>query len=234
LKDCTTEAVATSLIAVSDNANESSNSPRPKFSIFGTASDGAVSRERIIGLDGMESKLGFFAAGILFVYALISLLYFLKGKASQEFVYGPTPSVKHVCTSGYTFSYHLAAPICQKTLGHPHSYWTFQLVLSLTLAIVVAFVSWRRSRAALIVLSFITGLTVQGAAGFPFIALAAWLLIRAFRLQKYGDPTFKGSNAVARERGRNRQPRGKAAAPEIGKAAPAPSKRYTPKKKPRR
>ena len=228
MKDCTTEAVATSLIPVSDNVNESSNSPRPKFSFFGRASSSEVSREEIIGLNGLESKLGYFAAGIGLVSALLALPNFLKGKATV-LLDTQKPSAKHLCASGY----HLVTSLCEKQVIQSHAYWTYTFFGLLIMGVLLALASWRRSRAALIVVALVFGL-VEGAAGWLFIALAAWLLIRAFRLQKYGDPTFKGSNAVARERGRNRQPRGKAAAPEIGKAAPAPSKRYTPKKKPRR
>ena len=83
---------------------------------------------------------------------------------------------------------------------------------------------------------------LTGTGGILFMFLGGWLAIRAFRLQKYGDPTFSGSNIKARERAqerrRNRGVRTKSpttgSASGTARATPAPSKRYTPKKTNRR
>jgi len=73
--------------------------------------------------------------------------------------------------------------------------------------------------------------------------LGAWLIVRAYRLQKYGDASFFGSNRVAKEEGQakraNRAAKGaetseSTASPSKSAAPPTASKRYTPKKPPRR
>jgi hypothetical protein len=86
---------------------------------------------------------------------------------------------------------------------------------------------------------------IVGSAGIAFLALGAWLAVRAFRLNKYGDPTFRGSNIKARERAQERRAtrgtrastprakRGKTSSTPVSRT-PAPSKRYTPKKTNRR
>ena len=101
--------------------------------------------------------------------------------------------------------------------------------------------SYFRKRPGVIVGSFLLGLAT-GTAGIFFLALGAWLSVRAFRLQKYGDPPFRGSNIKARERAQerraNRGVRTKASksttTASTSRTTPAPSKRYTPKKTNRR
>jgi hypothetical protein len=80
-----------------------------------------------------------------------------------------------------------------------------------------------------------------------FVFMGAWLIVRAFRLQRYGDATWTGSNKIAREvaqakrEGRDATPKPKpssssptAALPPGPAAPPTASKRYTPKQKPRK
>jgi hypothetical protein len=87
------------------------------------------------------------------------------------------------------------------------------------------------------------GLGLGVSTGLVFFLLGAWLIVRAYRLQKYGDASFFGSNRVAKETGQakraERATRSAAkgeAAPAITKSAapPTASKRYTPKKPQRR
>jgi len=124
------------------------------------------------------------------------------------------------------------------------------LILAVILAgaLAILFFSWRKNRVGIIVAAFMMGLMLQKySISMPYLILGGWLGIRAFRLQKYGDPTFVGSNQQARlraqERAANRKKgigysRGKksdsdpSAAPVRPK--PAPSKRYTPKQTGRR
>ena len=75
-----------------------------------------------------------------------------------------------------------------------------------------------------------------GLAGFAFILLGGWLMLRAWRLSKYGTTDTKVIRRVAATQPRGRQ-RKEAAARSTSKTAggpaarkaPTASKRYTPK-----
>ena len=111
--------------------------------------------------------------------------------------------------------------------------------------------AYRRKRAGVVTCALLLGLSM-GTTGFIFLLLGGWLVVRAFRLQKFGDATFKGSNARAREmaqakkEGRVLESSGSSASDSSSKSGsksakastkpstPAPSKRYTPKQQPRK
>jgi hypothetical protein len=216
---------------VPDNADTPAVTPTPRFSLFGKRPTGEATRAQVVGLDRLERNLGFFAAFIGFLASSFAFKNYITGK-STSFVETAKPNAKHLCQSGY----HLVTSLCEKTVTQSHGYWAFQFWGLFGMALLVGFASWRRNRPMLIVVSLLVGV-IAGSAGLLFIGLGAWLLIRAFRMQRYGDPTFKGSNAVARSRAQARPPRQKRSATEVTspvRAAPTQSKRYTPKKKTKR
>ena len=187
-----------------------------------------------MGLDTLERRFGFGGAGIALVLALFFIPHLIKDTTI-------TVTAKALANGSCPKSYTLLKGVCSRhEITHP-SYWVPQfLVFVIVGGAIFAFSFWRK-RPGLIVGTFLLGLAT-GSAGIFFLALGAWLSVRAFRLQKYGDPTFRGSNAKARERAQQRRAnRGvrpksstKASAPEGSRAMPAPSKRYTPKKTNRR
>lgn len=206
--------------------------PARRFTFFGKAGNGEATREQVLGLDKIERYMGFFAAFIGIVTSLMVLPKFLSGKATT-LVESVGAKAHNSCPTSYT--YVAAVKACHRTVMQSHSYWTYLLFGTLIMSALLLLAVLRGSRPALIVTALIFGLAA-GTAGLLFIALAAWLFIRAFRLQRYGDATFKGSNAIARQRGQvrtRREPRARrgAAPADPAKPAPAPSKRYTPKKK---
>jgi hypothetical protein len=102
---------------------------------------------------------------------------------------------------------------------------------------------WKRKRTLVAFDLFLVGFAFTlfvGVAGFAFILLGGWLMLRAWRINKYGTTNSKtiAREAAARPRGRQR----KEAARSTSKAAPTPgvrkpptaSKRYTPKAPPRK
>jgi hypothetical protein len=187
-----------------------------------------------MGLDNLERKFGFGGAAIALVLALFFIPHLIKNTAI-------TVTAKVLkngsCPKGYT----LLKAICSRSeITHP-SYWVPQFLAFLVLGGAIFAFSYFRKRPGVIVGSFLLGLAT-GTAGIFFLALGAWLSVRAFRLQKYGDPTFRGSNIKARERAQerraNRGVRTKASksttTASTSRTTPAPSKRYTPKKTNRR
>ena len=187
-----------------------------------------------MGLDGLERKFSFAGAGIAVLLALFFIPHLIRNTTI-------TVTAKALKSGSCPPSYHLVKGVCSRPeITHP-SYWVPQfLVFVVVGGALVAFSYWRK-RPGVIVGSFLLGLAT-GTAGIFFLALGAWLSVRAFRLQKYGDPTFRGSNVKARERAQSRRAsRGTrsttSATPATGassRVAPAPSKRYTPKKTNRR
>ena len=183
-----------------------------------------------MGLDRIEWGISVFASAI----ALLSTLFFIPRLLKNSTItVTAKPSATKTCATGY----HLVASLCEKsTLVHP-SYWWPQFLEILIVGVgLLVFTLWRK-RAGVIVTSLLLGLA-SGTAGLLFLALGGWLSLRAFRLQRYGDATFAGSNRMAREQAKARNAERKAAPRSRGRKAepssagpktPAPSKRYTPK-----
>lgn len=97
---------------------------------------------------------------------------------------------------------------------------------------------WKRKRTLVAFALFLVGFAFTvfiGLAGFAFILVGGWLMLRAWRINKYGTTNSKliAREAAARPRGRQR----KEAARSTSKTASSPgarkpptaSKRYTPK-----
>jgi hypothetical protein len=190
-----------------------------------------------MGLDSLERGISYFASAI----AVISAALFIPHLTKNTWITDTAKYVKgKACPTGYTH----AATLCEKhQLTHP-SYWMPQFLLILVVGLFILLFAWRRKRVGVIVASLLLGLA-GGTAGIVFLFLAAWLVIRAFRLQKYGDATFTGSSRRARTMGQEKR-EGRDSTPRRTRAskdskttaktavAPAPSKRYTPKKPSRR
>jgi hypothetical protein len=110
-------------------------------------------------------------------------------------------------------------------------------------------VLWRRRRTLIAFDLFLIGFGFTlfiGLAGFLFILLGGWLMLRAWRINKYGTTNSKAiaRQAAERPRGRDRKRGGSStaaagstsskAADSGPRKAPQASKRYTPKAPPRR
>ena len=118
----------------------------------------------------------------------------------------------------------------------------------LLLLCVIGFLAlWKRKRTLVAFDLFLLGFGFTlfvGLVGFVFILLGGWLMLRAWRLNKYGTTDSKAiaSQVRDRPRGRDRKEAAKAAGKATGKTlaksgAPKPptaNKRYTPKSAPRK
>jgi hypothetical protein len=105
---------------------------------------------------------------------------------------------------------------------------------------------WKRKRTFLTFDLFLIGFGFTlfvGLVGFVFIFLGGWLMLRAWRLNRYGTTNAKliAREAKAQPRGRDRRQSAKAAATKgkspttnADRKPPAASKRYTPKSPPRK
>ncbi len=102
---------------------------------------------------------------------------------------------------------------------------------------------WKRKRTLVAFDLFLIGFAFTvfvGLIGFAFILLGGWLMLRAWRLNKYGTTNSKmiAREAAARPRGRERKEAArstsKASSSPAARKPPTASKRYTPKAPPRK
>jgi len=189
-----------------------------------------------MGINKLERGISFFGGAVALISAALFIPHLLKNTTI-------TDTTKHVKGKACPAGYHLAASLCEKSqLTHP-TYWLPQFLMILVLGLAIILFAFLRRRVGVIVAALLLGLA-SGTAGLMFLFLGGWLGIRAFRLQKYGDATFTGSSRRAREMGKERR-EGRSTAPRKTRSAkgtvatakgsaPAPSKRYTPKKTARR
>ncbi len=195
-----------------------------------------VPRQVVLGIDKMERGISFVAGAIALFLALLISPHLFKNSYVTDTL---KPSKSNSCVSGY----HLLNHLCSRTrLTHP-SDWLPQFLEILIVGLAIVAFAWWRKRAGVAVGALFLGLAL-GTVGLPFLFLGGWLIIRALRLQKYGDATFRGSSAQAREQAKARRQekrspstksktRTKTKSP-TSSVAPSASKRYTPKQQPRK
>jgi hypothetical protein len=187
-------------------------------------------RKAILGLDHREKRIGYIGAALGVAIALIATVPYVANPKTRVTI--PTTAPK---TCAKPFVYQAAAKNC---LGaYPRSHWVDELVLLLALAVAIFITVRIGRRGPLGFVALMTGLAFEGEAGFllgiPFIAGGGWLLIRAWRVQRYGSPTATRATTTADTAappGRSERParaRAKSKTPE--RSGPTASKRYTPK-----
>jgi hypothetical protein len=188
-----------------------------------------------MGMDNLERGISLFAGAIAMVLALVISPHLFKNTLITDTA---KPSKTNTCTSGYHFV--KATQLCVEShITHP-SAWLLQFLEIVIIGLCIILFALRRKRAGVAVSGLLLGLAL-GSVGLPFLFVGGWLIVRALRLQKYGDPTFSGSSRRARETAKAKK-EGRVPAPikegtgtsSKAVAPPTPSKRYTPKKQQRR
>jgi hypothetical protein len=231
---------------VPDNSDATADAPKRWRR---TKRQSQAPREVILGLDQSERNFSFFGGVVAIVLALI----FIPKLTKNTWITETAKPKGTTCPTGYT--YH-ASECTKQLLTHP-SYWLPQFLIALIMGLVMLAFAYRRKRAGVVTCALLLGLSM-GTTGFVFLLLGGWLVVRAFRLQKFGDATFKGSNVRAREmakakkEGRILESSSSATSTKSSSksgvksssksgaksstrsSTPAPSKRYTPKQQPRK
>jgi len=220
---------------------ENDEQPRSFLSRFsrGPRPTSAASREAIMGLDRIERRVSYVGGAVALALAAKIGTHLFKNTIIQETT--PLSKAKTCPAAALAKGYKLVSGVCEKPLLTHPSYWVLQFLLIVAIAAAIFIFTKLEKRVGVITAAILLGLAL-GAAGFLFLILGGWLVLRAFRLQRTGDPTFAGSGKVAREKSKaKREGRAPATSKNSKKAAVATptravaeSKRYTPKKPPRK
>ena len=191
-------------------------------------------------MDRIERSVSLFGVGIAMVISIVSSL-----RVGQEVPVHHDPEVRQgqdlslgVPTSTY-------GEFCEHVLKASESYWATRFLFVFVVALIILFFALRRKRAGVACFACFLGIGL-GIAGVVFVFLGAWLIVRAFRLQRYGEATWIGVEQGGPRDGpgpkRGPRPDPEAFGVVAGEPAPrtrpgraaAASKRYTPKQKPRK
>jgi hypothetical protein len=147
----------------------------------------------------------------------------------------------------YLAADHPTKKVTEKIHGVTHTHMvplseTFLLVGAIVVAFcLLGFEGIRRKRRTLVVFAFfINGFAfiAVGAAplGLALMILGGWLMVRAYRIQKFGTASAKlaAREAAARPPRRERKQAARTPAKATGHRPPTANKRYTPKAAPRK
>lgn len=190
----------------------------------------------VLGLDSFERTISLVGAGAALIFAIATVAEWIRNVAT---IATQKPSTSNTCPAGY----HLVKSLCEKVTHTTRSQWEVRFLFITIVALCILYFALRRKRAGVACFSIFLGLGLGVSTGLVFFFLGAWLIVRAYRLQKYGDASFFGSNRVAKETGQAKRADRATRATSKGEsnptmtktaATPTASKRYTPKKPPRR
>lgn len=205
-------------------------------------------RTRIISIDATERKIGLAGSVLAAIFALVFTIPYMVSKIAVQTT---TKPLHKTCPPGLTYTPNGKAPATCNGV-YPPSHYVLPLVVWLIFAVAI-YVTVRIGRRSPLAFALaLTGLSFGTIVVIiPFVGAGAWILVRAWRTQKYGTPRAKAPvegyvrppprNArSARASGggggaRSSPTKGaKGAAPQGVRQPPAPSKRYTPKAPPKK
>jgi len=207
-----------------------------------TLTDAEV-RAKVMRIDPTERKIGYLGAALGVVMSLtFTIPYLVNPKTGAS---KPTKATSKSCglRSAHIVINHVG--YC-KTIIESRGYWlvTLLILLAFPLAIFITVRIGRRSPLAYAAL--MTGLAFEvtlGLFGLPFLFAGGWLLLRAWKSQKYGSPTAKRGDpplvkaAPSRSTASSKKKssaKKKAEPVSSGRRPAEANKRYTPKAPPKK
>lgn len=217
----------------------------------------AEKAQRIKMIDPTERKLGYGGAILAVIIGLI---------ATAPFINDPRLTVKvtepiltgHKCATPDVYQYikYQGRYACVGNIAYSRSHWLFLLGAVLVFAVALFITTRIARRAPLAFVAIMTGLALlsftQSILAFPYVLFGGWLIVRAYRAQKYGTTSAKEVREIitARRTGtdtkktpgkgtptaRPAKKGKKAETPPsaTGRTPPSPNKRYTPKAPPKK
>jgi hypothetical protein len=152
-----------------------------------TLSD-AERRARINQIDPTERKIGLAAAILAAIFALVYTIPYMVSKIAVATTVKP---VHKACADHLTYTLNAGkAATCNGV--YPPSHYAFPLVIWLVFAAAILITVRIGRRAPLAFATVLTGLAFGTLILIlPFLVAGGWLLLRAWRTQKFGSPTAK-------------------------------------------
>lgn len=179
-------------------------------------------------LDPLERKCGWAVGALPLVIAALLLPHVLHNT--------PGTAIKSLA-KGAKCPVALTDKTCVVAVTYTPGHYALEFGLLVVLGAVITFAVWRSMRVLVAVASIFSGLAT-GLIGILSVLYGAWLLLRSWRLQRYGVMDGASVRKVAAERATERRDVKKAtASAKVASSGPKPvdsSKRYTPKAKPRK
>ena len=183
-----------------------------------------VPPEKIRTIDDVERK---FVWGLVVFGAVLSTLFLFVHQTG----YTTKAPNNGACSDGW----ELVKSTCQQAYTMTFKEYLPQFLACLLGTTVLGVSAWRRHRVLASFTALMMGLMLS-TVGLPYLMLGGWLILRAWRLSRYGVAAFVASNQAARqqaiERRGQRSPRGARATSldNDTRRPPSANKRYTPKK----
>jgi hypothetical protein len=199
-----------------------------------------------MAIDQTERRACFGMAGLGGLFSLY-LLYVVVFVGEEKSTVSVAITKAKECPVGYHANALLTKCLQVQITDIAQLWYTFGVVSVCSL--LLGLFAWRRRRTGSVFFSLFEGLALGAVGvGIPFVLLGVWMGWRAWRLQKYGVATFAGvskikrDQQVARKEGRPPPPLPVAEIvakpividPEQPRTLAEPSKRYTPKKAPKK
>lgn len=236
-----------------ETAPQSSGPSRSSSARSGGLMTNKQKGEAIRQVDSTERKIGYLGAALVVVLALGGCL---------PYVLNPHRGIKetaapkgHSCPSGYKYTLVSGAHECVKYVYQSRGTWILEMCIVLVFGVFVALATIYGRRSLLAFALLLSGLaitqTTGNIAGLAFLVAGGWLLVRAYRVQKYGTTNAKEVAQLAAQSREERRGGSSARSTKSPKSASAPAsrsgkkkaesaprveanKRYTPKAPPRR
>lgn len=203
-------------------------------------------QNRIRRVDPTERKLGIAASIIAVVLAMVSYIPYMVSKRSVALTTVKPKNGKCHAAAGIMHIHYVASTkTCDGIYSASHYVLPLVVVLVLAAAIYVTVLIGRRSALAFTLV--MTGLAFGTFIYLlPYAVAGGWVMLRAWRTQKYGAPTSKTvltgwvpppargtARRPANTSPRGRRGKGAEAKPTVRKP-PSANKRYTPKSPPKK
>lgn len=199
-------------------------------------------RSRIVSVDATERKVGIAAAILGLAIALYTTLPYMVSKVAIRTTVKPKGKT---CSPVHGIS-HLHYVASSKTCNgiYPASHFVLPLVVELVLVAAIYVTVLIKRRSALAFTIVMTGLAFgQFIILLPYIAAGGWVMLRAWRTQKYGSPSAKSpltgwtpppprGSARRAKTSTPRSRKSKDAKSATTRTPPSANKRYTPKAPP--
>ncbi|MGH9045517.1 MAG: hypothetical protein ACRDVP_11955 [Acidimicrobiales bacterium] len=195
-------------------------------------------RKAVLQLDDRERKIGLLGGALALLIALVTTVPYVLDPSKRVSQTLSATKDHHCLVKG--FVYTKSSNACVGKVSYPLEHWLFALILMVAFAAAILVTVKIGRRGPLGFIALMTGLafdTQVGILGLPFVAGGGWLLVRAWRVQRYGSPTAPRGNSKGTRSPPDRTRPGRAnkdREPQALRKAPGASKRYTPKSTSRR